>query len=204
MTPQQRQQLSEAIALITQGGVAAERGARVLFGLLWRRFVADYQRAGLAPSAAEDLASDAFTQVFKGLPSLRDVQAADKWIQTVARNTLLNHWRDSAQQRSHELAVDDDDLLWLADESQADGGPGGAGQGDPAVWLCLVRQLERFCTDQPERAHWLEQVVMQGWALPDLAVALGRSAGAAREYLSQCRKGLQRYFSECLPLGMGR
>lgn len=204
MTPDQRCQLDAAIAQVAHGGAAAEQGARALFALLWRRFVADYQRAGLALGAAEDLASDAFTLVFNGLQGLRDRQAADKWVQSVARNCLLNHWRDTAQQHAHELAVDDEDLAWLADEALPGSGSGGDRQGDPAVWLCLERQLGRFCADQPERAHWLEQVVVQGWALHDLAAALGRSAGATREYLSQCRKGLQRYFSECLPLGMGQ
>lgn len=200
MSPHQRQQLADAITQVAQGGAMAEQGARALFSLLWRRFVVDYQRAGLALGAAEDLASDAFTQVYKGLTGLRDVQAADKWIQTVARNSLLNHWRDTAQQRAHETAMDDDELLWLVEASTGGNLTGAGGQGDPATWLCLERQLERFSADQPERAHWLEQVVVQGWGLPDLSDALGRSAGATREYLSQCRKALHRYFSECLTM----
>lgn len=205
MTPEQRSQLSAAISQVAQGGAATELGARALFKLLWRRFVADYQCAGLALAAAEDLASEAFSQVFKGLAGLRDPQAADKWIQTVARNTLLNHWRDTARQRAHEQAVDGDDLQGLADAGLVGSGLAGAAggrSGDPAIWLCLKRQLERFCSDQPERAYWLEQMVVQGWALPDLAAALGRTAGATREYLSQCRKALQRYFSECVPQGV--
>lgn len=197
MSPQQREQLTVALALVAQGGSALEQGARMLFGLVWRRLVADYQRAGLPLGTAEDLASEAFIKMYGGLADLREPQAADKWIQTVGRNTLINHWRDTAAQRQHEQAVDDEALLWLADSAQAGHSQADAQGADPATWLCLRRQLEQFCLAHPERAYWLEQVVLQGWAMPELGQALGRTLGATREYLSQCRKALQRYFAEC-------
>jgi RNA polymerase sigma-70 factor (ECF subfamily) len=154
--------------------------------------VADFVRAGQPLAVAEELASDAFSKILRKLDTMRDPVAFQKWANTVARNTLLTHIRDSKAQRDHEVALDCEPLALLYDRV-AD-----PGHGDPVTNLCLKRQLEAFCDQHPERAYWLECWICEDWSLERLAETMERTLAAAKEYLSQCRKRLQGYLQQCL------
>ena len=54
-----------------------------------------------------------------------------------------------------------------------------------------------FEQEHPERAKAIELSALEGWTIKELAVFLGRSEGATREYLSQCRKFLRKYTEPC-------
>ncbi len=193
--------METAIQQIQSGGTDCERAARTLFTLLWRRFVVDFQRAGLSLAAAEDLASDAFCRVYQGLPGLRELHAAEKWVRQIARHSLQNHWRNTAAARQHEVQVEDDETLsMLSDMAAAEVGGAGNGMpgGDPAVWNCLQRQLGSYCEKHPERAMWLEHLVLEGWSISELSEATGKTLGATREYLYQCRLALKEYLAQCM------
>jgi RNA polymerase sigma factor (sigma-70 family) len=184
--------VAEALALIAQGGAAAERGAQQLFKLLWRKFVNDFVRAGQPLAQAEDLASESFHKILRGLSDMRDPVAFPKWAQTIARNTFYSYLRDTTGQREAEIALDSEPLQALYE------GVTDHSQLDLPTRLCLKDQLEKFCEEHPERAHWLELWIFDGHELAEISAALGRTVGATKEYLSQCRKRLQQYLRQCL------
>jgi RNA polymerase sigma-70 factor (ECF subfamily) len=185
MSDSRTEVFSALLATFSQGGEKAELAARQLFDLLWRKFVADFVRAGQPLGVAEELASDAFSKILRKLDTMRDPVAFEKWANTVARNTLLTCIRDSKAEREHEVALDCEPLALLYDRV-AD-----HRHGDPATTLCLKNQLEEFCRKHPERAYWLECWIFEGWSLERLAEAMERTLAAAKEHLSQCRKRLQ-------------
>lgn len=184
--------VADALELIAQGGAAAERGAQQLFKQLWRKFVYDFMRAGQPLAQAEDLASESFHKILRGLPGMRDPVAFPKWANTIARNTFYSYLRDSKGQRESEIALDSEPLQALYE------GVTDHSQLDLLTRLCLKDQLRKFCEDHPERAQWLERWIFDGQELPELSTAIGRTLGATKEYLSQCRKRLQQYLRQCL------
>jgi RNA polymerase sigma-70 factor (ECF subfamily) len=184
--------VAEALALIAQGGAAAERGAQQLFQLFWRKFVNDFVRAGQPLAQAEDLASESFHKILRGISGMRDPVAFPKWAQTIARNTFYSYLRDTRSQREAEIALDSEPLQALYE------GVKDQSQLDLPTRLCLKDQLEKFCEAEPERALWLERWIFDGQELAELSTALGRTLGATKEYLSQCRKRLQQYLRKCL------
>lgn len=184
--------IAQALAGIAHGGVMAERGAEQLYKLLWRKFVADFVRAGQPLTQAQDLASESFQKILHGLGELREPVAFIKWSNTIARNMLYSYLRDTKAQREAEIPLDSEPLQALYE------GVTDHSQLDLATRLCLKDQLEKFCQEHPERAHWLERWIFDCHELSELSTELGRTLTATKEYLSQCRKRLQQYLRLCL------
>jgi DNA-directed RNA polymerase specialized sigma24 family protein len=61
---------------------------------------------------------------------------------------------------------------------------------------CLERAFDAFRSAQPERAHAIELVAVQGLDHRELATALSRSTGAAREFLSQARRAFSHIYEQ--------
>lgn len=192
MTPQQRQQLVQALALVAQGGSAAERGFKVVYDAFWGRCVARFMGRGQPQGVAQDLASDTLVKVAAKLKDLRDPVALERWVNVVATNTLLDHLRAHRREREHTVALDDDTDETLAEQLIDHS------QGDPGIQRCLAQQLALFCRDEPQRGGLLTGMALDGWSIDEAAQAIGRTAGATKEYLSQCRKLLWRYLSLCM------
>ncbi|MDH4285696.1 MAG: hypothetical protein OEV35_10300, partial [Gallionellaceae bacterium] len=65
--------------------------------------------------------------------------------------------------------------------------------------LCMKRGVQAFEKGHPERAAALGMVAM-GWTNEEIGEALERKSGATREYLSQCRKVLEKFIGHCREL----
>ncbi len=187
-----RQDLAQALEMFLQGGVQGEIGARSLFDELWPKFVRDFKRAGLAHGVAEEVASDAFLKVLTAGRDLRDPVAMEAWAKRIARNTLFSHFRDTRQTSLHEVQASDEEWA-VIHKLTAD-----PVTGDPSTLLCMNGQIEKFCSDHPDRSWTLEQCAVHSWTLEELSLELGRTLAATKEYLSQCRKHLRRYLQPCL------
>ena len=76
-----------------------------------------------------------------------------------------------------------------------------ATEPDPArlVQDCVAKGLERFAAEEPERAYVID-LYADGIGLQEIADRIGRTYGATREYLSQCRKRVPPFIKHCLPL----
>lgn len=186
------ERLAQACALYLQGGVAGESGARQLYDLLWPAFVQKFQRWGQPCCVAEEIASEAILNILRKAHDMRDPPAFEHWAHRVARNAFFTCMRATRQERNHETQLDEDGWEAVASMAVDDA------QGNPATMLCLQGQLEKFCREHAERATVLERCVLDGWSIEEVSLALGRTLGATRQYLSQCRKRLQHYLLPCL------
>lgn len=184
--------LRAALALYAQGGDAIDQARGQLFQIIWPQLQRRFARSGLGDAAAEDLASESILKILAGLDGIRDHITFLKWSNTVARNTFLDHVRDTRAANDHEVFVDEDgwESVWNGVEDPA--------QLDLADRLCLQRQLDAFSKAHPDRAMVLEQIVLEGWTVEEAAEALGRTSAGTKEYLSQCRKRLMSYLRICL------
>lgn len=68
---------------------------------------------------------------------------------------------------------------------------------------CWQRCAERFEREQPQAAAVLRWVVEDGLGAAEIADLLGRSPGATREFISQCRKKARHYFADWYALVAG-
>lgn len=191
------------LALITQGGSAAEKGMKILFEEFYPRFKKFFLYKGFYLAQAEDLASDSIFKIFYSLRrkeyTISDSSAFSSWAYTVAENTMKDHLRKVKKQQSNEVCMDnmrhtDDEqneiqfLDSIADNSQL----------DIVTRLCFIQQMKKFIAAYPENATWIERIIYNDESTTELSLALGRTVGATREYLSQCKKRLYQYLRECL------
>jgi RNA polymerase sigma-70 factor, ECF subfamily len=88
---------------------AAARGDEEAFGRLWYDLQPRVLRyfAVVAPAAAEDLASETWLGVVRGIERFRGTEPAFRaWVFTIARHEALDRWRRAAHRPTEDLAVD--------------------------------------------------------------------------------------------------
>lgn len=182
-------EFTEALSWIAAGGPLAEKGVRRIFDCSAEPLRRYFLRHRVPDSMAEELVQDTFIDIVRGAASWRGEAPARVWFWSVARNRLLSFHR----RERPEINLDDDAWAALADSSVM------ASTSHPPDWQrdCLRRQMDAFAGEHPERAACLQFIVTQDWSVPELATFLNRSAAAAKEYLSQCRKKLRQYLSTC-------
>ena len=151
------------------------------------RFTAYLRRRGLSAADAEDAVQEAFIRLIRRAEGFAPQGRGSAWIWTVARSA----WLDLARKPARDLVAD-----------ATDGEAHGAASPDKAANLsfedCVEGQLSRFSLAYPEGGQAISWAAVDGLPTAEIATLLGRSAGAAREFLSQTRKRLREYLDPCL------
>ena len=173
---------SACISLIRAGGKKAEQGVSYLFQRYATPFKRYFIKHGLSNADAEDLVQEAFVSIVRHCSTFRNECDIRIWLWKIARNAMLSQFRKRKQY--HE---DIDDL--------ADVLPGKESPECPSLSLdeCVKQSFQRFRKDHYEKAETLTLAAVQGWTTAELAEFLGRTLGATREYVSQCRKHFKPY-----------
>ena len=185
---------AELLKLIALGGKPGEGAATALVRKYRKPFLGDLLGRRVDPGTAEDLVQDAFVKVIKSAGSFRGDSSASSWIWTVLRHVHLDHVRKNRP----EINLDDEGWEQVEAEMENDGSDG------PERSLerrqlddCLDQAFKRFAREHPAAAAALEKSVQYGWPIRDIATFLGRTEGATKEYLSQCRKKLIAVLKPC-------
>ena len=94
--------------------VAAQRGDAAAFDTLYVTVQPGLLRylRGIVGADAEDVASEAWLQIVRDLPGLRDTQGFRGWAATIARHRALDHLRH--HKRRPAVATPIEDLVQLA------------------------------------------------------------------------------------------
>jgi RNA polymerase sigma factor (sigma-70 family) len=187
------------------GGAARRTAVEQLYkeyaGRLRRYFV--NHRA--TPAEAEDRLQEVFVRILRSVEGYRGEAAQFAgWLWTIARNILID-----ATRRSGQGQVDLEDLEGGDELASAWPTPEESLTADTET-DCVRKAIQRFNVDYPERAQCVSWMVSDHLSVSDLAGVLGRTPGATREFLSQCRKKLRAYLDPCFggepltPAGAGR
>jgi RNA polymerase sigma-70 factor (ECF subfamily) len=181
-----------------EGGAAIERALRELD----RNFFAVLYRDGLRTlrdsDATRDLVQDTFIKVWLRCATFRGDSELLPWIKTILRHTAIERLRQSNRQ----VPMEDEDgptpeasrqILEMSVER------------NPTPEQ-LARQREqaaqfskgwrRFQQEDPLHASVMVWVVEDGLSTDDIAQLLGRTPGATREFVSQCRKRARLYLAD--------
>lgn len=184
--------VSERVKAIAAGGAGATRAFSELYRQLRRRLLSFLLRKGLAPAAAEDALHEIFMRVARSAAQCRHGGTAAAWLWRIAANTAMDVHREATR------VVDIDDEQQQAEaenliQEVVDTPPG-------AVDLCVSQALQRFARHHPERAEAIRLLHLEQWSGEQLAAYLGRTAGATREFISQCRRVFKPYVQACREL----
>ncbi len=189
-----------------EGGVAIERALRQLdrsyFGALFReslRGLRDHE-------SARDLVQDTFIKVWLRCGTFQGDSELLPWIKAILRHGLLDRLRRSAGEVTLETGDDQapeiqiriaelsEDLIPRPDTEAA------RAQLDD----CFQRCWQRFEAASPSHALVIAWIVEDGLTHEEIGELLGRTPGATREFISQCRKRARLHLSEWYELAFGR
>lgn len=184
------------VALLRADGKPRQAAITQLYARYGRDFRGYFRRHGASEAEAEDLLQDTFVKVIRAIDSWHGAGTLEAWLWTIARNTLLSQVRsaggrptvslDAVQPEASEILVSLHASTAISDPADAD---------------CVARGLHAFTAKFAEYSHVLERVALDDWGYDELSQYRGCSAGAAREYLSQCRKRLWQFIGHCFPSG---
>jgi RNA polymerase sigma-70 factor, ECF subfamily len=181
-----------------EGGAAIEQALRRLdrafFTMLFREGV----RTLRDPDAAYDLVQDTFIRVWQRCATFRGDSELLPWIKAILRHAAIERLRqlkreepmedengmtEGAAQRILEMSLErnptPEELARNEERSAA-----------------FRRGWQRFQQEDPLHANVMRWVVEDGLSTEDIAQLLGRTPGATREFVSQCRKRARQYLGE--------
>jgi RNA polymerase sigma factor (sigma-70 family) len=184
------------LAHIRQGGERRHEAVRVLYGRYAPRFRRYFRKNRVPVDCIEDLVQDVFVNIVKACEQFRSESALSVWLWKIARNHLSSYFRRVRPEvplEEDDPPEDDFDSLTLQ-QRQALVSEQAAGH---SIEDCVRKAFAAFEKDCPDRAHVLSLVAIEEWEIADVAELLGRTAGATREYISQCRKRFRPYLETC-------
>ena len=185
-----------------EGGRAIEGALRALdrscFAVLHR----ECHRAVRDADTARDLVQDTFIKVWQRCATFRGDSELIPWIRSILRHAILDHLRG----RGKEVSMDDEEgtireverhIASASDEPE-----------DPVrrreLDACFARCWKRFEDVAPAHATALSWIVEDGLSNDQVAQILGRTPGATREFISQCRKKARFHLAEWYALASTR
>ncbi len=188
-----------------EGGAAIEQTLRELdrayFGILYGEAL----RGLRDTDAARDLVQETFIKVWRRCATFQGDSEVLPWVKSILRHGLL----DRLRKEGREVALEDESgsspeiesrLLELSHDSvPTPDGETRRGQLDE----CFRRGWERFERAAPSHALVLSWIVEDGLAHEQIAALLGRTPGATREFISQCRKRARLHLREWYELASG-
>jgi RNA polymerase sigma-70 factor (ECF subfamily) len=179
------------------GGHIQRAAFGTLYDALAGRLRGWFQRHGSALAEAEDLTQETFVKVARSIGEFRGEQGQlAGWIWTIARNLMLDARRAAGRRPTLDLQDEATEALLPADDAPTALQRIAAERRDE----CVRRGFSAFAKSYPDRAQCLSWLVTDTLDTGTIAELIGRTPGATREFLSQCRKKLRPFIEHCLEL----
>lgn len=172
------------IRLVCDGGRAGERAFESLFRKHYPPLLRFLSRQGAESADAEEIAQDTFMRMRKGACSFRSESRLSTWLFKIGVNRLLEIVRKPKP--PIDVVVD-------PPEPEPTPPP----RNGEELQTCFDNAFVQYAKKYPECAEVLRCVIEHQWSGRDVASFLGRTEGATREYLRQCRKRLKSFVEPC-------
>ena len=189
MTPE------EILILIRSGGKARDRGVRGVYEILGHQFLSFFASRGLDKDEGRDVLQETIVKIVRGADQYAAQGQASSWMWQIARNALLDYQRKIGSRGAHETVFGDDDWQRLEETTPSPLQCNLEGTADD----CVQEGLARFSEVAPDRAYAL-MLQMEDQSIDEIAAVIGRTNGATKEYLSQCKKKIRSYIEHCTEL----
>ncbi len=149
--------------------------------------------------AARDLLQETLLKAWRACASYRGDAELYAWLVVILRRRAI----DMLRSRRPEDPLYDREGALRDDVEQAALNFRDSGLTEPGQLLMqhqseevFRRCAERFAAEHPQAAQVIRWIAEDDLSPQDVAQLIGRSPGATREYISQCRKKARQYFAE--------
>lgn len=184
----------EIITMIRAGGKAMDAGVNALYQAMAQPMLRFFVYQGVSSDDANDVLQETIVKIIRSADSFGGTGTAKAWIWQVARNCLIDHQRKLGNMGKHEVAVNDEQWTRLEETKAAP--TSAARSSEDSVDKCVAEGLSAFSNREPERAYVLI-LQMEGLSIEEIGHRIGRTVGATKEYLSQCKKKIQPFIAHC-------
>jgi RNA polymerase sigma-70 factor (ECF subfamily) len=181
-----------------EGGAAIEEALRELdrafFAILHRDGVRTLRDA----DASHDLVQETFIKVWQRCATFRGESELLPWIKAILRHGAIQRLRRPVREVPMEdetgLTPETAQRIWEMSLERSPTPERAARQADQA--RRFAEGWGRFQREDPLHANVMTWVVEDGLSTEDIATLLGRTPGATREFVSQCRKRARTYLAD--------
>lgn len=191
----QRMDDEQCMRTIAKGGRPGEAALAELFTRYYRKLLANLLARRVPRSDAEDLVQDVFVNVVTALrKSAADITNAKAYLYRALHNRLIDHYRLKQPIREADFAQDNPGDLSLIERMAAAEGLTVLLE-EPDLFECFQGVLDAFFQEDHDAASVIAMAV-EGFTGEEMASVLGRTHGATREFLRQCRRKFQSLLKE--------
>ena len=170
-----------------EGGDAIEEALRLLDRSHFATLYGECRRSVRDPEVARDLVQETFIKVWQRCATFRGDSELVPWIRSILRHAIL----DRLRRREPEVPMEPEDDVEV---------PAPADAVDAArraeLDACFARCWRAFEESSPAHAAVLAWIVEDGLTREEISALLGRTPGATREFISQCRKRARVHLAE--------
>ena len=180
-----RHQATEIIQLFREGDSDEAMRLFEKYGLR-KEFIGFVIKSGINKEDSRDLVQEfSIDKLCMQSDSIKNIEFARTWMYQVLRNMINDKGR--ILKKNREVPFDEDRDQYQApkilEENQTRSG-------------CVQEQLAKFREAEPQRAEVIE-LIQKGFSTEEIRLILGRSYGATREFMSQCRKKFRPFIEIC-------
>lgn len=167
---------------------------RAYFGLLHR----DCLRAVRDPDTARDLVQETFIKVWQRCATFRGESELLPWIRSICRRAILDRLRQPEREVPLELeaGMTAETQARVAELSMQQVPTADDSVKQRQLAACFERCWDQFLRASPEHALVISWIAEDNLTHEQIAALLGRSPGATREFISQCRKRARLYLAD--------
>ena len=154
---------------------------------LRKEFIGFVMKMGINYEDASDMVQK-FTidKLYMQSNSIKNIEFARTWMYSVLTNMVNDQGR--ILKKNREVPLDEE-----RDQSQS---PKIMNEKSQTRSGCIQEQLVKFREAEPKRAEVIE-FILKGFSTEEIRLILGRSYGATREFMSQCRKKFRPFIEIC-------
>jgi RNA polymerase sigma-70 factor (ECF subfamily) len=188
-----------------EGGPAIEEALRSLDRSFYALLHRDCVRSVRDAETARDLVQETFIKVWLRCATFHGESELLPWIRSILRHAIL----DRLRKPEREVPMgDEEDRSPAIERGMAALQTARAGAPDDELrrretGACFQKCWKRFEAAAPAHAAVLSWIVEDGLSNEEVSELLGRTPGATREFLSQCRKRARLHLAEWYQLAFG-
>jgi RNA polymerase sigma factor (sigma-70 family) len=189
-----------------EGGQAMEQALlaldRSFFAVLYR----ECARSVRDRDAARDLVQDTFIKIWRRCGTFHGESELLPWIRAIPRHAVLDWLRKPRRETPMDSIggeLTPEVAQRIADLSAQSLATPVEDERRRELHACFQRCWQRFETAAPSHAAVMAWIVEDGLTHEEIGELLGRTPGATREFISQCRKRARAHFAEWYELAFG-